>query len=50
MKRALYPSRNDGLMTMLGQAKKMRKENWYFKLEGSYFTQTAATEFPVVST
>jgi hypothetical protein len=36
-------------MTMLGQAKEdAKKENWYFKLGGSYFTQTAATEFPVV--
>ena len=36
-------------MTMLGQAKEdTKKEIWYFKLGGSYFTQTAATEFPVV--
>lgn len=36
-------------IAMLGQAKEeLKKENWYFKLGGSYFTQTAATEFPVV--
>jgi opacity protein-like surface antigen len=34
-------------MTMVGQDKK--QESWYFKLGGSYFMQTAATEFPVVS-
>jgi opacity protein-like surface antigen len=34
-------------MTMVGQDQK--KETWYFKLGGSYFMQTAATEFPVVS-
>jgi len=34
-------------MTMVGQDKK--KESWYFKLGGSYFVQTAATEFPVIS-
>ena len=33
-------------MTMVGQTEK--KESWYFKLGGSYFTQTAATEFPTV--
>jgi opacity protein-like surface antigen len=33
-------------MTMLGQSQK--KENWYFKLGGSYFIQTAATEFSTV--
>ena len=36
-------------MTMLGQSKEETKnESWYFKLGGSYFTQTASTEFPVV--
>lgn len=34
-------------MTMMAQTEK--KESWYFKLGGSYFIQTAATEFPVVS-
>ena len=34
-------------MTMMAQTEK--KESWYFKLGGSYFVQTAATEFPVVS-
>ena len=34
-------------MTMMGQTDK--KETWYFKLGGSYFMQTAATEFPTVS-
>ena len=34
-------------MTMMGQTEK--NESWYFKLGGSYFMQTAATEFPVVS-
>lgn len=33
-------------MTMMGQSD--QKESWYFKLGGSYFTQTAATEFPTV--
>lgn len=33
-------------MTMIGQTEK--KESWYFKLGGSYFMQTAATEFPTV--
>jgi opacity protein-like surface antigen len=33
-------------MTMVGQTEK--KESWYFKLGGSYFLQTASTEFPVV--
>ncbi|OCB75322.1 outer membrane beta-barrel protein [Flavobacterium crassostreae] len=37
-------------LTMLGQEKEnTNNENWYFKLGGSYFLQTAATEFPVVS-
>lgn len=34
-------------LSMIGQTQK--KESWYFKLGGSYFLQTAATEFPVVS-
>ncbi|UQD55822.1 outer membrane beta-barrel protein [Flavobacterium sp. K5-23] len=34
-------------MSVIGQTQK--KESWYFKLGGSYFTQTAATEFPIVS-
>ncbi|MBB1192645.1 hypothetical protein DNC80_03060 [Flavobacterium sp. SOK18b] len=34
-------------MTMVAQTEK--NESWYFKLGGSYFMQTAATEFPVVS-
>ncbi|WP_413999951.1 outer membrane beta-barrel protein [Flavobacterium sp. W1B] len=33
-------------LTMMGQTEK--KESWYFKLGGSYFMQTAATEFPTV--
>ena len=33
-------------ITMVGQTEK--KESWYFKVGGSYFTQTAATEFPTV--
>lgn len=41
-------------MTMVGQTettetKSEKKESWYFKLGGSYFLQTAATEFPIVS-
>ncbi len=37
-------------MTMVGQTDKNEKkqESWYFKLGGSYFGQTAATEFPTV--
>jgi hypothetical protein len=37
-------------MTMMGQIdkKESKTENWYFKLGGSYFTQTASTEFPDV--
>ncbi|PKB16938.1 outer membrane beta-barrel protein [Flavobacterium sp. 5] len=38
-------------MTMVGQTTNStdsKKETWYFKLGGSYFIQTAATEFPVV--
>jgi opacity protein-like surface antigen len=34
-------------ITMFGQND--LQEKWYFKVGGSYFTQTAATEFPVVS-
>jgi opacity protein-like surface antigen len=34
-------------MSVIGQTQK--KESWYFKAGGSYFTQTAATEFPIVS-
>lgn len=34
-------------MTMVGQTAQ-KQENWYFKLGGSYFIQTAATEFPTV--
>jgi opacity protein-like surface antigen len=33
-------------IVMIGQTEK--KESWYFKLGGSYFVQTAATEFPTV--
>lgn len=38
-------------MTMAGQATSTsdsKPETWYFKLGGSYFMQTAATEFPTV--
>lgn len=38
--------------TLMGQTTKpedVKKETWYFKLGGSYFMQTAATEFPIVS-
>lgn len=37
-------------MTMVAQTEKTEKnhESWYFKLGGSYFLQTAATEFPTV--
>lgn len=36
-------------MTMVAQTEKTEKpESWYFKLGGSYFMQTAATEFPTV--
>jgi hypothetical protein len=37
-------------ITMIGQTEKKEsnKESWYFKVGGSYFTQTASTEFPVV--
>ncbi|MCD0474489.1 outer membrane beta-barrel protein [Flavobacterium sp. EDS] len=36
-------------MTMVAQTEKAEKpESWYFKLGGSYFLQTAATEFPTV--
>ena len=33
--------------TMMAQTEK--SESWYFKVGGSYFMQTAATEFPVVN-
>ena len=39
-------------MTMVGQTTKTsdsKPETWYFKLGGSYFIQTAATEFPTVN-
>jgi opacity protein-like surface antigen len=39
-------------MTVAGQTTKTtdsKPETWYFKLGGSYFVQTAATEFPTVS-
>jgi len=39
-------------MTMVGQTTNTadaKNETWYFKLGGSYFMQTAATEFPIVS-
>ncbi|AOW08423.1 outer membrane beta-barrel protein [Flavobacterium gilvum] len=38
-------------VTMVGQTSKTassKPETWYFKLGGSYFMQTAATEFPTV--
>ncbi|MGQ7945608.1 outer membrane beta-barrel protein [Flavobacterium sp. WC2509] len=36
--------------SMMAQTKDTdKKETWYFKLGGSYFIQTAATEFPIVS-
>ncbi|MBW1657344.1 outer membrane beta-barrel protein [Flavobacterium quisquiliarum] len=36
-------------MTMMAQTEKADKpESWYFKLGGSYFNQTASTEFPTV--
>lgn len=38
-------------MTAAGQTTNTtdsKKETWYFKLGGSYFIQTAATEFPIV--
>ncbi len=34
-------------VTMMAQDAQ-KQESWYFKLGGSYFTQTAATEFPTV--
>ncbi len=39
-------------VTMVGQTTNTassKPETWYFKLGGSYFIQTAATEFPIVS-
>lgn len=37
-------------MTTIAQTQKADKpESWYFKLGGSYFIQTAATEFPIVN-
>jgi opacity protein-like surface antigen len=39
-------------MTMVGQTTNStdsKPETWYFKLGGSYFIQTAATEFPTVN-
>ncbi|EJG01248.1 MULTISPECIES: outer membrane beta-barrel protein [Flavobacterium] len=37
-------------MATVAQTEKAEKpESWYFKLGGSYFIQTAATEFPTVS-
>jgi opacity protein-like surface antigen len=39
-------------MTMVGQTTSTadsKPETWYFKLGGSYFMQTAATEFPIVN-
>jgi len=39
-------------ITMVGQTTNTassKPETWYFKLGGSYFIQTAATEFPTVS-
>ncbi|MBF7092180.1 outer membrane beta-barrel protein [Flavobacterium sp. ALJ2] len=35
-------------MTMVAQTETKEHESWYFKLGGSYFLQTAATEFPTV--
>jgi opacity protein-like surface antigen len=35
-------------MTMVAQTETQKPESWYFKLGGSYFLQTAATEFPTV--
>jgi opacity protein-like surface antigen len=35
-------------MTMVAQTETKTHESWYFKLGGSYFLQTAATEFPEV--
>ena len=39
-------------MTVAGQTTNTidsKKETWYFKLGGSYFIQTAATDFPIIS-
>jgi opacity protein-like surface antigen len=35
-------------MTTIAQSQNDKPESWYFKLGGSYFNQTASTEFPVV--
>lgn len=35
-------------MTVAGQTTDSKPETWYFKISGSYFMQTAATEFPTV--
>lgn len=32
-----------------GETQAPKKESWYFKVGGSYFVQTAATEFPIVN-
>lgn len=37
------------MATMAQTEKADKPESWYFKLGGSYFIQTAATEFPTVS-
>lgn len=37
------------LMATAMMAQTEKSESWYFKVGGSYFTQTAATEFPVVN-
>lgn len=36
------------MATMAQTQKADKPESWYFKLGGSYFNQTASTEFPVV--
>jgi hypothetical protein len=48
-KQPIFSRTNVCSMTIIGQTeKKSKKESWYFKAGGSYFTQTASTEFPVV--
>ncbi|AXB56168.1 outer membrane beta-barrel protein [Flavobacterium fluviale] len=37
------------MATMAQTEKADKPESWYFKLGGSYFIQTAATEFPIVN-
>ncbi|TGD57665.1 outer membrane beta-barrel protein [Flavobacterium humi] len=46
---AVAQTQETTVTTQTQEEKVEKNESWYFKLGGSYFIQTAATEFPIVS-